>query len=55
MAQYNRQEILRSLKRYQQEIALTIEQLTDEDWPAISQKLQETQGVRSQFLRDSSP
>ncbi len=54
MAQYNQQEVLRSLKRYQQEIALTIEQLTDEDWPAIRQKLQETQSVRSQFLRGRS-
>ncbi len=53
MAQYNQQEILRLLKRYQQEIALTIGQLAAEDWPAIAQKLQRTQGARSQFLSQS--
>ncbi|MGD1896915.1 MAG: prephenate/arogenate dehydrogenase [Phormidesmis sp.] len=50
MAQYNRKEVLRSLKRYQQEIALTIEQIEAEDWPAVRQKLEATKAVRSKFL-----
>ncbi|MEL6552465.1 MAG: prephenate/arogenate dehydrogenase [Cyanobacteria bacterium J06621_11] len=54
MAKYNREEILRSLKRYQQEIATTIEQLEDEDWAAIAQKLESTKQARPLFLKAES-
>ncbi|MEL7329493.1 MAG: prephenate/arogenate dehydrogenase [Cyanobacteria bacterium J06559_1] len=50
MARYNRDEVLRSLKRYQDAIALTIEQLETEDWSAVAQKLEGTEAARSLFL-----
>ncbi|MEL6939651.1 MAG: prephenate/arogenate dehydrogenase [Cyanobacteria bacterium J06598_1] len=50
MAQYNRTEVLRSLKRYQQEIAHTIEQLETEDWPQLAHKLASTKSARASFL-----
>lgn len=50
MAQYNQSELLRALKRYQQEIELTISQVESSDWPAIAQKLKTTSIGRSQFV-----
>lgn len=53
MAQYNRDEVLRSLKRYQAAITTTIEQLESENWDALSRQLQKTSIVRSQFVPES--
>lgn len=50
MAQYNRTEMIRALKRYQQTIEQTLMQLEAEDWPAIAQQLQETQAARPAFV-----
>ena len=50
MAQYNRDEVLRSLKRYQSAIALTIEQLEAQDWESLTQKLDSTKRARPLFL-----
>lgn len=52
MAQYNQDEVLRALKRYQQEIELTISQVENSDWTAIAQKLKTTGIGRSQFVAD---
>lgn len=52
MAQYNRDEVLRSLKQYQQAIATTIDQLEAQDWPALSQRLKSVQQERSHFVPD---
>ena len=53
MAKYNRDELLRSLKRYQQEITTTIEHLEAQDWSAITRKLDSTSQVRPQFLNSA--
>ena len=52
MAQYNRAEMLRALKRYQQEIEQTIEQVESSDWEAIAQKLKVTGTGRSHFVSE---
>ena len=52
MAQYNQAEVLRALKRYQQEIELTIAQVEKSDWGAIAQKLKATSRGRSQFVSE---
>ncbi len=52
MAQYNRTEILRSLKHYQQAIATTIEQLEAQEWDAIARMLKSTRLGRTQFVRE---
>ena len=52
MAQYNQAEVLRALKRYQTEIALTISQVENSDWAAIAQKLETTGIGRSQFVSE---
>ena len=50
MAQYNRTEMIRALKRYQQTIEQTVMQLEAEDWDAIAQQLQKTQAARPAFV-----
>ncbi|MGC1307109.1 MAG: prephenate/arogenate dehydrogenase [Phormidesmis sp.] len=55
MAQYNRDEMLRSLKRYQAAISTTIDQLTAEDWQGIAEKLEMTAGARSHFVDPPNP
>lgn len=50
MAQYNRAEVLRSLKQYRQGIAATIEQLEAEDWAGIAKTLKSTKAARPQFV-----
>ena len=50
MAQYNRDEVLRSLKCYQNEISTTIEQLEQENWDALAQKLTVTKAGREPFI-----
>ncbi len=52
MAQYNRDEVLRSLKKYQAAIAATVEQLENEEWDALARMLQATKEGRSQFVRE---
>jgi arogenate dehydrogenase (NADP+) len=52
MAQYNRAEVLRSLKQYQQAIATTIEQLEAQEWDAIARMLKKTKVGRSQFVKE---
>ena len=52
MAQYNQAEVLRALKRYRDEIDLTISQIERSDWPAIAQKLKTTNMGRSQFVSE---
>lgn len=53
MAQYNRAEVLRSLKRYQAVITQTISQLEQEDWGAIACKLETTKEGRGGFVEVS--
>jgi len=50
MAQYNRAEVLRSLKRYQQNITGIIEQLEAEDWARLTETLEGTKTARSRFV-----
>jgi arogenate dehydrogenase (NADP+) len=52
MAQYNRAEVMRSLKRYQSAIATTLAHLEAEDWSALDQLLQKTKVARSQFVSE---
>ena len=52
MAQYNRAEVLRSLKRYRDAITTTIGQLEAEDWTALATQLQNTSTARSHFVPD---
>ncbi|MEM6867705.1 MAG: prephenate/arogenate dehydrogenase [Cyanobacteria bacterium P01_C01_bin.121] len=49
MAQYNRDEILRSLRYYQQGMTTVIEQIEAEDWPSLAATLAETKKARPQF------
>lgn len=52
MAQYNRDEMLRSLKRYQGVIAQTVAHLEQEDWSAIARSLEATKAGRISFVED---
>ena len=51
MAQYNRREVLRSLKRYQAIIAKTIAQLETEDWGQVANTLNATTEGRTHFVQ----
>lgn len=53
MAQYNRDEMLRSLKKYRAAIDASITHLEAEDWNAIAHQLNTTKEGRSHFV--SSP
>ncbi|MBE9060080.1 prephenate/arogenate dehydrogenase [cf. Phormidesmis sp. LEGE 11477] len=50
MAQYNRNEVLRSLKQYRQSIDHTIQALEAEDWQAIAKQLNETKIARARYV-----
>ena len=50
MGQYNRSEVLRSLKRYQQGIERTITQLETEDWEGLAATLAKTTLARERYL-----
>lgn len=50
MAQYNRDEVLRSLKRYRQSIDQTIQTLEAENWQALERQLQETKLAREHYV-----
>ncbi|MFK8182280.1 MAG: prephenate/arogenate dehydrogenase [Phormidesmis sp.] len=52
MAQYNRSEVLRSLKRYQGVIARTIDQLEAQEWGEIARTLIATTEERTRFIKD---
>ena len=52
MAQYNRDAVLRSLRQYQQAIAITLTQIEAQDWPALSQQLQAAHQARPLFVPD---
>lgn len=52
MAQYNREEVLRSLRQYQQAIATTLTQIEAQDWPALSHQLQAAHQARPHFVPD---
>lgn len=52
MAQYNRDEVVRSLKRYRGVIDNLLTQLEQEEWSAIARMLEETQKSRPQFVED---
>ena len=52
MAQYNRDEVLRSLKRYRNALTITIEQLEKEDWQALFEQLKMTHAERSRFVSE---
>lgn len=52
MAQYNRAEVLRSLKRYQQSLEHTISQIEAENWERLTQTLQDTNAARPHFLSE---
>lgn len=52
MAQYNRDEVLRSLQKYRTAIDTTIGHLEAEDWQAIAHQLHETCQGRSHFVKD---
>lgn len=52
MAQFNRHELLISLKRYQAALTSTIEQIEAEDWPALAHKLKTNQTKRPSFLSE---
>ena len=50
MAQYNRDEVLRSLKRYRQSIDHTIQALETENWPDIEKQLHKTKLARERYI-----
>ncbi|MEL7512149.1 MAG: prephenate/arogenate dehydrogenase, partial [Cyanobacteria bacterium J06554_3] len=52
MAQYNRAEVLRSLKRYQQSLEHTISQIETKNWERLTQILLETKAARPDFLSE---
>lgn len=52
MAQYNRDEVLRSLQRYRTAITTTIAQIESEDWQAIAHQLKVTQAARPSFVSE---
>ncbi|MGL5081341.1 MAG: prephenate/arogenate dehydrogenase [Microcoleaceae cyanobacterium] len=49
MAQYNRQAVLRSLSAYRQALDQITEQIEQENWPALAEKLTQTQSDRGKF------
>lgn len=51
MAQYNRQELLRSLDAYRQQLDRSIDYIKREDWAALKELLQQTQLSRPTFLK----
>lgn len=54
MAQYNRSELLRSLKQYRQAVDHTIQALETKDWSAIAKQLNETNHARVRYVAPSS-
>lgn len=52
MARYNRQELLRSLQQYQQQLEVLNNLIETEDWLALEQHLKFTQSARPQFIHE---
>lgn len=52
MARYNREELLRSLHRYRQNIDKVINLIEQEDWNSLEQQLQSNHAARKQFVRE---
>ena len=52
MARYNRQELLRSLQQYQQQLEVLTNLIEKEDWLTLEQQLQSTQSARPKFIHD---
>jgi arogenate dehydrogenase (NADP+) len=50
MAQYNRLEVLRALRGYQQDLAETMQAIEQEDWKGLRSKLEQNQAARPDFL-----
>ena len=50
MAKYNREELLRSLYRYQDHLAEIIDQIEEENWDNLASILQNNQEARTKFL-----
>jgi arogenate dehydrogenase (NADP+) len=50
MAQYNRLEVLRALRGYQQDLAETMQAIEQEDWEGLRSKLEQNQAARPDFL-----
>ncbi|GAB1538499.1 prephenate/arogenate dehydrogenase [Scytonema sp. NUACC21] len=51
MAQYNRQQLLRSLLQYRDNLDKTIHLIEQEDWAALEQQLHSTNKARSKFVK----
>ncbi len=54
MAQYNREELLRSLQYYRQSLDQLITHIEQEDWTALEQQLQRNHQTRTKFLNPSA-
>lgn len=52
MARYNREELLRSLHQYRQNIDKVINLIEQEDWNSLEQNLQSNHAARKQFVRE---
>lgn len=52
MARYNREELLRSLHHYRQNIDKVINLIEQEDWKSLEQQLQLNHAARKQFVRE---
>jgi len=50
MARYNRASLLRSLNAYRHSLDRLIEQIEQEDWKTLEEKLQQTQSQRPPFV-----
>jgi arogenate dehydrogenase (NADP+) len=55
MAQYNRGELLRSLYAYRDQLQEVIEAIETEDWPSLTQALEQTQQQRPWFVGTLGP
>lgn len=54
MAQYNKEELLRSLQHYHYNLEALINLIKQEDWTSLKQQLKLNQLARPQFLQDAS-
>jgi arogenate dehydrogenase (NADP+) len=54
MAEYNQEQLLRSLKQYQQILGQLITEIEAHSWSELEQKLQHTQQARPLFV-DPTP
>lgn len=54
MAQYNRQEVLRSLQHYRQQLDTLTKLIEQENWMALEAQLKSNQCARPKFLKEQS-